>query len=138
MKMGFRVALVSDAGTPTISDPGFKLTQKCHTEGIAIEALPGPCSVTTALSASGFPSEMFSFLGYLPKTVSEKMSLIAKGAQLGQTIVFFDSPNRLVKSLATIADVMGPDHLIFVGMELTKLHETHYRGKVGDILEELQ
>ena len=72
MKMGFRVALVSDAGTPTICDPGFKLTSKAHSEGIAIEALPGPCAVITALSASGFPAESFAFQGYLPKVASEK------------------------------------------------------------------
>lgn len=76
MKMGFRVALVSDAGTPTISDPGFKLTAQAHKEGIAVEALPGACSVTTALSASGFPSEKFSFMGYLPKTDSDKQQLL--------------------------------------------------------------
>ncbi len=78
MKMGFRVALVSDAGTPTISDPGFKLTSAAHNEGIAVEALPGPCALTTAISAAGFPSERFSFMGYLPKTESEKVELLIR------------------------------------------------------------
>lgn len=75
MKMGFRIALVSDAGTPTISDPGFRLTAAAHEEGIAVEALPGPCAVTTAVSAAGFPCERFSFLGYIPKTESEKLEI---------------------------------------------------------------
>ena len=102
MKMGFRVALVSDAGTPTISDPGFKLTSAAHKEGIAVEALPGACSVTTAVSASGYPSERFSFLGYLPKTDTEKIEVIERAAYLGQTTVFYDSPNRLIRSLQAI------------------------------------
>ena len=108
MKMGFRVALVSDAGTPTISDPGFKLTAAAHDEGIAVESLPGPCAVTTALSASGFPSEIFTFMGYIPKTESERLDLLLRAASLGQTVVFYDSPNRLIKSLQSILDVMGP------------------------------
>lgn len=110
MKMGFRVALVSDAGTPTISDPGFKLTSAAHNEGIAVEALPGPCALTTALSAAGFPSERFSFMGYLPKTESEKIDLILRAESLGQTVVFYDSPNRLVRSLQNISEIYGGDH----------------------------
>ena len=81
--MGFRVALVSDAGTPTISDPGCRLTAAAHDEGIAVEALPGPCAVTTALSASGFPSENFTFMGYLPKTESDKADILLKAASIG-------------------------------------------------------
>lgn len=72
MKMGFRIALVSDAGTPTISDPGYKFIKQAQDEGLAIEALPGPCAATTALSASGFPSENFTFGGYLSKVQSKK------------------------------------------------------------------
>ena len=83
MKMGFRVALVSDAGTPTISDPGFRLTSEAHEQGIAVEALPGPCAVTTAVSAAGFPSERFSFMGYIPKTESDRIDLLQRAASLG-------------------------------------------------------
>jgi 16S rRNA (cytidine1402-2'-O)-methyltransferase len=134
MKMGFRVALVSDAGTPTISDPGFKLTAAAHDEGIAVESLPGPCAVTTALSASGFPSERFTFMGYIPKTESDRLDLLLRAASLGQTVVFYDSPNRLIRSLQSILDVMGPQQAVFIGLELTKLHETHYRGSVSKVL----
>ena len=136
--MGFRVALVSDAGTPTISDPGFKLTSAAHDEGIAVEALPGPCSLTTAISAAGFPSERFSFMGYLPKTESEKIELLIRSEQLGQTVAFFDSPNRLVKSLQVISDIYGENHQVFVGLELTKMHESHHRGPVGKVLSLLR
>ncbi len=108
MKMGFRVALVSDAGTPTISDPGFKLTKAAHDEGIAVESLPGPCAVTTALSACGFPTEKFSFMGYIPKTDADKVELFQRAAATSQTTVFYDSPNRITKSLAAISEVMGP------------------------------
>ncbi len=132
--MGFRVALVSDAGTPTISDPGFKLTAAAHDEGIAVESLPGPCAVTTALSASGFPSERFTFMGYIPKTESDRLDLLLRAASLGQTVVFYDSPNRLIRSLQSILDVMGPQQAVFIGLELTKLHETHYRGSVSKVL----
>lgn len=106
MKMGFKVALVSDAGTPTISDPGFKLTQAAHTEGIAVEALPGPCAVTTAVSASGFPCERFSFMGYIPKNQTEKEDLLIRSAATGQTTVFYDSPNRIIRTLDTINEVL--------------------------------
>ena len=74
MKLGFRVALVSDAGTPTISDPGYKFLREAKKQGISIEALPGPCAATTALSACGFPTERFQFIGYLSKTDSERES----------------------------------------------------------------
>lgn len=76
MKMGLKVALVSDAGTPTISDPGFKFIQEARDQGIMVEALPGPCAVTTALSASGFASDRFSFMGYLPKAQGEREDVL--------------------------------------------------------------
>ena len=136
--MGFRVALVSDAGTPTISDPGYKFIHQAQKDGIAVEALPGPCAVTTALSACGFPTESFQFLGYLSKTQSEREETLLTTAKSGRTTVFYESPNRLLRSLATIEDVMGPKHQVFIGVELTKRHETHYRGGVKDIREELE
>lgn len=107
IKMGFRIALVSDAGTPTISDPGYKFINQAQKDGIAVEALPGPCAVTTALSACGFPTESFQFLGYLSKTQSEKEETLLVAAKAGITTVFYESPNRLLRSLATIEDVMG-------------------------------
>lgn len=136
--MGFRVALVSDAGTPTISDPGFKLTQAAHKEGIAVEALPGPCAITTALSASGLPGESFQFLGYVPKNQTDREDIFIRVANQKITSCFYESPNRLQRTLATIEEILGSEHEVFVGIELTKLHETHYRGPVGKVLEQIQ
>ena len=107
MKMGFRVALVSDAGTPTISDPGFKFIHEAQKDGIAVESLPGPCSVTVALSSSGFPSESYHFAGYLSKTVSERENQLITVRNMGKTCVFFESPNRIVRTLATMREVFG-------------------------------
>ena len=136
--MGFRVALVSDAGTPTISDPGYKFINQAQKDGIAVEALPGPCAVTTALSACGFPTESFQFLGYLSKTVSEREETLITVAKSGRTTVFYESPNRLLKSLHTIEEVLGPKHQVFIAVELTKRHETHFRGNVEDVREEIE
>lgn len=108
--MGFRVALVSDAGTPTISDPGFGFVKEAHDNGIAVEALPGPCAVTVALSASGFPSDQFHFGGYLSKTASERMEALVAMRTRGASAVLYESPNRLVRTLHSIMEVFGPQH----------------------------
>lgn len=138
IKMGFRIALVSEAGTPTISDPGYKFINQAQEDGIAVEALPGPCAVTTALSACGFPSESFQFLGYLPKTQSEREETLIVAGKQGITTVLYESPNRLMRTLATIEDVMGPGQKVFIAVELTKKFETHYRGRVEDVRRELE
>ena len=138
IKMGFRVALVSDAGTPTISDPGYKFINQAQLDGIAVEPLPGPCAVTTALSACGFPSESFQFLGYLSKTQSLREETLIVAGKSGMTTVFYESPNRILKTLATIEDVLGPKQLIFIAFELTKKFETHYRGKVSEIRQQME
>mmetsp|Transcript_14106 Transcript_14106/g.9912 ORF Transcript_14106/g.9912 Transcript_14106/m.9912 type:complete len:87 (-) Transcript_14106:523-783(-) len=83
MKLGLTVGLVSDAGTPTISDPGFKFLSQAHESGIAVEALPGPCAVITALSASGFPSDSFKFCGYLPKNQLEREQILLDISKMG-------------------------------------------------------
>lgn len=136
--MGFKIALVSDAGTPTISDPGFKFVQEAQQQGIRIEALPGPCAVTTALSASGFPSDKFMFMGYLSKTRSEKTDTLLTIQQSAFTCALYESPNRLMQTLDSIKEVFGPNHLIYVGVELTKKFERHYRDTVQRVIEELE
>ena len=133
MKMGFRVALVSDAGTPTISDPGYKFLKEARKQGLSVEALPGPCAATTALSACGFPSERFQFFGYLSKTDSEREDALLEIARSGATTVIYESPNRLLKTLASIEEVFGPKHEVFIGVELTKLHERHFRDQVSRV-----
>ena len=137
MKTGLRVALVSDAGTPTISDPGFRFIKEAQESGIAVEALPGPCSVTVALSASGFPSESYHFQGYLSKTQSERENQLITVRNVGKTCVFFESANRVVRTLATMREVFGERHQVFVAFELTKRHETHYRGTIERVINDL-
>ena len=102
MKLGFRVALVSDAGTPTISDPGFKFLKEARKNGISVEALPGPCAAITALSASGFPSDNFSFMGYLSKTKSEKLETLEELREQGKTFCIYENPSRLLRTLDSI------------------------------------
>jgi 16S rRNA (cytidine1402-2'-O)-methyltransferase len=123
MKSGLRVALVSDAGTPTISDPGFKFIHEAKEQGISVEALPGPCAVTTALSASGFASDRFQFLGYLSKTQGEREDTLLEIMRSYKTTALYESPNRLIRTLHSIEEVFGPDHPIYIGVELTKRHE---------------
>ena len=137
MKMGLRVALVSDAGTPTISDPGYRFIKEAQESGIAVEPLPGPCSVTVGLSASGFPSESYHFAGYLSKTVSERESQLISVRNMGKTCVFFESPHRIVKTLGSMRDVFGDRHEVFVAFELTKKFETHYRGSLQKVMDQL-
>lgn len=138
MKMGLRVALVSDAGTPTISDPGFKFVQESKEEGIVVEALPGPCAVTTALSASGLPSDKFQFVGYLSKTKGEREEALHEIQTSGKTTALYESPNRLLRTLSSVRDVFGASHLVYVGIELTKRHEQHLRDTVERVIEELE
>lgn len=138
MKLGLRVALVSDAGTPTISDPGYKFLKEAKEQGISIEALPGPCAAITALSASGFQTDRFQFYGYLSKTDSEKENALLDISRSGKTTVIYESPNRLLKTLGAIEEIFGKDHEVYVGIELTKMHERHLRDKVSVLREKIE
>ena len=105
MKYGLKVGLVSDAGTPTISDPGYKLISECLNQGIHVESLPGPSSITLGLSLSGFPSDRFSFDGYLSKTQKEREEKLKSIKESNVTTVIFESANRLEKSLLSMEKV---------------------------------
>jgi 16S rRNA (cytidine1402-2'-O)-methyltransferase len=119
MRGGERVALVSDAGTPVVSDPGFALVRECLAAELPVEVLPGPSAVTTALVASGLPAERWCFVGFLPRKRAELQRLLA-GAE--QTLVAFESPRRLAQTLALLA-TLDPDRPAAVCRELSKLHE---------------
>jgi 16S rRNA (cytidine1402-2'-O)-methyltransferase len=125
MRDGEVVALVSDAGMPLVSDPGFVLVREAVAAGLAVEVLPGPSAVITALVASGLPSDRWRFVGFLPRRASELREVLA----VPETIVAFESPKRLGKSLAAIA----PDRDVAVCRELTKLHEEVVRGTAGEL-----
>jgi 16S rRNA (cytidine1402-2'-O)-methyltransferase len=125
------VALVSDAGTPLVSDPGFLLLRGCLAAGVPVEVLPGPSAVVTALVASGLPAERWGFAGFLPRGRRELEGLLAAE---GQTIVAFESPRRVAASLTVLA-ALDPDRPVAVCRELTKLHEEVIRGSAAELAE---
>ena len=123
------VALVSDAGMPLVSDPGYKLVQACIEAGLSVEVLPGASSVLTAIVASGLPSERWSFVGFLPRKRTELERMLLGAAQ---TLVAFESPQRLAATLAVLAE-HDPDRPVVVCRELTKLHEEVRRGSAAEL-----
>ena len=130
------VALVSEAGTPLLSDPGYVLVQAAIKKNIPVVPLPGPSALTTALSASGLPTDQFLFLGFLPRKAGERQRLLARVSEQKATLVFFESPHRLQNTLADIVDTLGGDRHIAMCRELTKLYEEIWRGTVADAQKE--
>jgi 16S rRNA (cytidine1402-2'-O)-methyltransferase len=128
------VALVSDAGTPGISDPGLELVQAAIDMGIPVVSLPGPSAVVTALAASGIPAEHFLFLGFLPRKKGEKHGLLESVSRLPHPIVLFEAPHRLQRTLTSLYEVLGDRHMAAV-REATKLYEEVFRGTVSQCLE---
>ena len=128
---GETIALVSDAGTPMISDPGFALVRACVDAGVTVEVLPGPSAVTTALVSSGLPAERWLFAGFLPRRRGELAELFARAEQ---TLVAFESPRRLAATLATLAELDG-ERPAAVCRELSKLHEEVRRGTAAELAE---
>ncbi len=124
------VALVSDAGTPGINDPGYELIQAALARGITVTALPGASAIITALVASGLPTDGFVFLGFLPRKDKALRQLLESVQTERQTLIAYESPNRLIDSLTALIDVFGSERAIAVGRELSKLHEEVFRGTV--------
>ena len=135
------VALVSDAGTPTISDPGFKLVRECIREGINVESIPGPSSVISALVVSGLPTDKFFFIGYPPRKEGHRKKLftdvIAMVHIVKTTVIMFEAPHRLVKTLQEMMDVFG-DIDVVICRELTKVHEEVRREKISQAIAHFQ
>ena len=132
LAQGASVALVSDAGTPLISDPGFKLVREACAAGHAVIAVPGASSVLTALSVAGLPTDRFFFEGFLPSRQSARRARLAELARIDATLVLFESGNRVQDSLHDLADIMG-DREAAICRELTKLHEEISRGPVAEL-----
>ena len=128
LKEGKNVALVSNAGTPTISDPGYKLVRECINENIPVESIPGPSSVLTALTVSGLPTDKFLFLGFLPKKEGKRKSIL-ESLPKKTTIIFFESPFRLLKTLKELKELLG-DINVVICRELTKVFEEVRREKI--------
>jgi 16S rRNA (cytidine1402-2'-O)-methyltransferase len=131
---GRSVALISDAGTPGISDPGFLLVRTCRDAGIEVETLPGPTAFVPALINSGFPCDRFCFEGFLPIKKGRNTRFNQLSAET-RTIIFYESPYRLVKTLGQIAEFFGPDRMVCVSRELTKIYEENRRGTAAELTE---
>ncbi len=132
---GEDVALVSDAGTPGISDPGFLLARECRRRGLEVETLPGPTAFVPALVNSGLPCDRFFFEGFLPPKKG-RATRLAEIAERSVTSILYESPLRLVKTLEQLAELCGPDREASVSREISKLHDTTHRGTLAELIDE--
>lgn len=135
---GEHVALISDAGTPLISDPGYVLVREARARGLQVSPVPGPCALVTALSAAGLPTDRFLFEGFLPAKRSARKTALDKLARETATLVFYESPHRILDAVADIAEAFGGARELVLARELTKAFETFYSGAAADVLEELE
>ncbi len=136
LREGTRIALVSDAGTPLISDPGYRLVKRAIAEGIPVEPVPGPSALIAALSASGLPTDSFRFEGYLPPRASARRKALAALRDERATVIFYEAPHRILETLADIEDVLGPRPVV-VARELTKIHQEFLRGSPAEVRQAL-
>jgi len=138
LQSGGDVALVSDAGTPLVSDPGFRLVTAAIAAGLAVSPVPGCSAAMAALSVAGLPTDRVLFAGFLPASGSKRRARLAELATLPETIVLFESVHRIEAMLEDTCAKMGSDRPAVAARELTKLHETIYRGSVADVLKQVQ
>jgi len=132
---GRDVALVSDAGTPSVSDPGTDLVAEARASGIVVVPIPGPSAVTTALSAAGLPADRYLFLGFIPRKGRERARLLGRAAAEEWSVVFFEAPSRLVALLEDLIPLAGPGRSAVVGRELTKMYEEIRSGTLGELAD---
>ena len=134
LHQGRSVALISDAGTPAISDPGFQLVRRCREEGLPVAAVPGPSAAVAALSIAGLPVDRFIFEGFLPARAAARAAALRRLADEERTTVFYEAPHRLLKTLRAVVEELGPERHLAVARELTKLHEELFRGTAAETL----
>ena len=134
LEAGETVALVSDAGTPLLSDPGFELVRAAARAGFTVQAIPGPSAITTALAAAGLPAQRFCFEGFLPARGAERRAALAALAHEPRTLVFFEAPHRIIATLTDMVAEFGAQREAVVARELTKVHERIYRGTLAQLL----
>jgi 16S rRNA (cytidine1402-2'-O)-methyltransferase len=138
LQYGKAIALVSDAGMPGISDPGYELIKACIDEGITVVPIPGASAVITALSAAGLPTDRFIFDGFLPAKSQQKKEYLESLQSESRTLVFYESPHRLRDTLADLGAILGSDRSLVIARELTKLYEEFWRGTIGDAMADYQ
>ncbi len=138
LRSGSNIAIISDAGTPLVSDPGFRLVRAAIEARITVSPLPGPCAAIAALSVAGLPSDRFIFEGFLPSKASARREQLGALVAETRTLIFYESSHRIVESLVDFGDVFGSQRLAVVARELTKLYETVMSGTVGELLERVR
>lgn len=131
---GENIALISDAGTPLISDPGYQLVRRAHQRGLTVVPVPGPCAVIAALSAAGLASDRFAFEGFLPARRSARLSTMQKLQRETRTMIFYEAPHRIIECLQDMAECFGDDREVTMARELTKTHETIRHSTLGALL----
>ena len=136
LSAGETIALVSDAGTPLLSDPGYELVSEAARAGCEVRAIPGPSAITAALAVAGLPTDRFCFEGFLPSRSSERRTRLEAVAADPRTLVFFEAPHRIEECLADLAAVFGGERRAAVAREITKAHETTYRGTLSQLAEQ--
>ncbi len=129
---GQKLALVSDAGTPTVSDPGYRLVRLCRQQNIPVIPIPGPSAAVTALSVSGLPTDEFLFAGFLPSRKEARRRRIESLKLVACTLVFYEAPRRIASTLKDMQEILG-DREVFVGREMTKLHEEYVFGRLSEV-----
>ena len=135
LNQGMDVALISDAGTPLISDPGYGLVNQCRQQNIEVIPLPGPCAAITALSAAGLPTDKFTFAGFLPVKEKAKLDALADLSSAAQTYVFYEAPRRVVDTMEKIISVLGAEREVVLAKELSKSFETFVPGTAQHVLD---
>lgn len=138
LKQGKTVALVSDSGTPGISDPGYILIRRAIEQGIPVQSIPGPTALTAACACSGFPGDRFVFLGFLPRKKGKASRLLQESVKLNQTVLLYESPYRVCKTLDLLYELFGDTVEVVVARELTKKFEEILRGKIQEVNEKLK
>jgi 16S rRNA (cytidine1402-2'-O)-methyltransferase len=134
---GKSVALVSDAGTPTVSDPGFRVVKLASESAINIVPIPGPSAVLSALSVSGLPTSSFSFFGFPPRSKKQLVQLLERIEDYPETLIFYESPKRIVKTLEAMSGVLG-NRAVSISREITKMHEETLRGRMSEVAAQLK
>jgi len=136
LEAGKNIALVSDAGTPLIADPGYRLVAQARSHGVTVSPIPGASALVSALSASGLPTDSFFFGGFLPAKKTQRRKTLEAMKNYPATLVFYEAPHRILEALEDIAEVLGPRR-VTLGRELTKIHEEFIEGAVAELREAL-